>query len=196
MTFDTENWATPTWTIRRLLEEVWLPAGAWIDPFAGNGHIIHAACDDRPGQIHFTAVELRPGCRESLLKLAKAKSVFCPREFIIDFSPHEHRQLMEGASYFDVAITNPPSSKALEALPKCLSMAEYVAVLQPANWLTKLKKQPEFLNGCPPDMYLLPDQICYINYAWFVWPPKAIRFRDVVVPQVLGHSSPADLASH
>ena len=187
--FDFEIWNTPDWAVRRLLEEVWLPPGAWIEPFAGNGDIIRAVCEDRPGQIQFTAVELRPECHDSLATMVKSKNIHCPREFLTGFSPHNHRQLEGVSSYFDVAITNPPATKALEALPKCLCMAEYVAILQPHTWLGRLKKQPEFLHGIPPDIYVLPDGICGMTYAWFVWGPKNERFKDEYITRELQATS-------
>lgn len=193
MSVDLEMWSTPGWAVRLLLEEVWLPTGAWIDPFAGRGNIIHAVCTDRPGQIHFTAVELRPDCRVPLLKLAKANSVHCPREFIHGFSPYDHRQLVEGASYFDVAITSPPASKVLDALPKCMCMAEHVVLLQPVNWLIQLKKTPDFLNNCPPDIYIIPNDIHSMTFAWFMWGPKASRFREKGSVQELRVMSPTEL---
>lgn len=195
MPADLENGSTPLWAVRRLIEEVWLPPGTWLEPCAGNGNIVRAVREDRPEGIHFTMVELQLPCKESLLKLSKANCIHCPREFVTGFSPHEHRQLNEGPSYFDVAITHPPMSIALAVTSKCLTIAEYVAILQPSGWLLHLKKPDEFILKCPPDIYVLPDDFNGTTYAWFCWGPKNERFRSKGITQELYSTSPKELVT-
>jgi hypothetical protein len=208
-----EMWETPKWVVRRLLEEVWLPPGNWIEPCAGNGRIIQAVCEDRPGCISFTSIEIRPECSPNLilagpqLRKPKLKLVHCPVDFLKEFNSHDHRQTTEGFSYFDVAITNPPFSKSMEILSKCLAIAEYVVMLQRNDWLGggSNNGKNDFLRNYPPDIYPLPDRIKFLingrfpdypmdykkeelrgkpmpgdssDYSWFIWGPKAERRRD------------------
>lgn len=209
----TENWETPHWAVRRLLEEVWLPPGNWLEPCAGNGRIIQAVCEDRPGAISFTAVELRSECRPTLeLAGVKKPNICCPTDFLTwNVREHISKRSNGGVDRFDVSMTNPPFSKSMEILSKCLVVSSYVAILQRLNWLgsgTNNGKN-EFLHGCMPDVYIVPDRIKFlingvyprypegtrsrdgtkdlsgqlmpgdsIEYAWYVWGPPDVRFRQ------------------
>lgn len=212
---DKENWETPFWCVRRLLEEVWLPPGEWLEPAAGNGRIIRAVNEDRPGAIRWTAVELRAACVPQLKEVDGLSHMSCPADFLKDFSPFEHqgKKLTVANArrgFFDVSILNPPFSKSMEILSKCLAVSEYVAMLQRVNWLgsgTNNGKN-DFLRGCAPDVFPLPDRVKFlldgkfprhpagakdgkgndvggqlmsgdsIEYAWYVWGPKETRMRE------------------
>lgn len=199
-----ENYETPRWVVRRLLEEVWLPPGHWIEPCAGNGRIIRAVCEDRPGCISFTAVELRKECLPQLLlagpqllETGRRKNdprlIHCPRDFVKGFAPHEHRKLSEGSSYFDVAITNPPFSKSFEVLSKCLVIAEYVVMLQRTDWLGggSNNGKNEFLRNFPPDVYPLPDRIKFMVNGEF--PRYPMDFEKV---ELRGKPMPGDSSDY
>jgi hypothetical protein len=209
-----ELWETPKWVVRRLLEEVWLPPGHWVEPCAGNGRIIQAVCEDRPGCISFTAIEIRKECRPQLeasgpqliLPGGMKRLIHCPTDFLQGFNALDHRKTT-GPSYFDVAITNPPFSKAFEILSKCLVIAEYVVMLQRTDWLGggSNNGKNDFLRNFPPDVYPLPDRIKFMiegkfpdypmdykkeelrgkpmpgdssDYSWFAWGPKDGRRRE------------------
>ena len=211
-----ENYETPKWAVRRLLEEIWLPTGFWIEPCAGNGRIVQAVHEDRPESIHFTTVEIRPECKPNLPKGYR----YCPVDFLEDFDARKARMLTEGSSYFNVAITNPPFSKSMEMLSKCLVIADYVVMLQRSNWLGggSHNGKNEFLRGCMPDVYPLPDRLRFlingefprypddfgeerlrgkympgdsIEYSWYVWGPKETRFREQGIIRNLA-STPKD----
>jgi hypothetical protein len=200
-----ENYETPRWVVHRLLEEVWLPPGHWIEPCAANGRIIQAVCEDRPGCISFTAVELRKECLPNLLlagpqlleagrKKNDPRLIHCPRDFIKGFSPSEHRPLIEGTgSYFDVAITNPPFSKSFEILSKCLVIAEYVAMLQRTDWLSggSNNGKNEFLRSYPPNVHPLPDRIKFMVNGQF--PRYPMDFEKV---ELRGKTMPGDSSDY
>lgn len=177
-----EDWETPLWCVRRLLEEVWLPPGEWLEPAAGNGRIIRAVNEDRPGAMRWTAVELRSACAVELKKQEGLVHVACPTDFIKDFSPF-NRQGKKLAvanarqSFFDVAILNPPFSKSMEILSKCLAVAEYVAMLQRMNWLgsgTNNGKN-DFLRGCAPDVFPLPNRVKFLLNGKFPRHPEGTK---------------------
>jgi len=198
-----ENWETPFWTVRRLLEELYLPPGLWLEPCAGNGRIIQAVNEDRPDSIEWCAVELRKECSGPLFHSLGRGSAWCPQDFFGAWSAREVAEKkgrdVVNQKYFDVAITNPPFSKALDFVSRLLVLADHVLVLQRVNWLgsgTNNGKN-DFLRGCMPDMYVLPNRVKFmlngvfphdpdtgrlmpgdsIEYAWFHWPPGHGRFR-------------------
>lgn len=210
----TELWETPYWCVRRLLEEVWLPSGEWLEPMAGNGRIIRAVQEDRGGDVRFTACELRTECAPWLKQLGPA-TLRCPQDFILDFSPDKDRgrrptDVDPLISMFDVGIANPAFSLALETVRKMLVCCEHVAVLQRLNWLGSgvNNGKHEFFDKFHPDVYLLPDRVKFllngmyprhpagakdgkgrsiaghlmsgdsIEYAWYVWGPKATRMKS------------------
>lgn len=220
----TENWETPKWCVRRLVEEIWLPPGEWLEPMAGNGRIIQAINDDRPGAFRWTACELRVACLPELKKQSGIIDLSCPIDFIKTWSPHKHQgKTVENPriSFFDVGITNPAFSVSMQALSKMLSICEHVVMLQRLNWLgsgTNNGKN-DFLRGCMPDVYMLPDRVKFlldgkfprhppgtkdgngrdiggrlmsgdsIEYAWYVWGPKATRFREKGIIRNLAETS-------
>ncbi len=210
----TELWETPFWCVRRLLEAVYLPAGAWLEPMAGTGRLIHAVNRDLPG-IHWTSCEIRSECKPRLMSIENMDIAQCPVDFIKDFSPHKYRGKKPAdvdplISMYDVGIANPAFSLTFATLSKMLVCCENVAILQRANWLGSgvNNGKHEFLKSFHPDVYYLPDRVKFlldgkfprhppgtkdgngrniggqlkagdsIEYAWYVWGPKATRQRE------------------
>lgn len=211
----TENWETPRWAVRRLLEEVYIPPGIWVEAGAGNGRIIQAVEEDRPGQIIWHAVEQRPECIANLerIGLHTAGLTVHQDDFLTwdarTVAKSEGRQIYarpQPEAYFDVAIMNPPFSKATEFLSKCLAIANHVFMLQRRNWVGSGSNngKNDLLRGCMPDEFNVPDRIKFmkngvfpnypddykkvklrgkpmpgdsIEYTWYYWPPSPERFR-------------------
>ena len=210
----TENWQTPFWVVRRLLEQVWFPSGEWLEPMAGTGRLIRAVNENGPAGIRWTACELRAECAPALKKL-KLATTRCPEDFILDFSPDLHRGKKPAdvdplVSMYDVGIANPAFSITFETVSKMLVCCEHVAILQRANWLGSGVNNGKhaFLRSFHPDVYNIPDRVKFliddkfprhppgakdgrgnnigghimsgdsIEYAWFVWGPKATRQRE------------------
>lgn len=207
-----ELWETPRWTVRRLLEEVYLPPGLWLEPGAGNGRIIQAVEEDRPGQIIWHAVEAREECIPVLTELGRhTLGLTAYRDDFLTWNARKAAKA-EGKDvalerYYDVAILNPPFSKSLEFLSKCLALADHVFMLQRRNWVgggTNTGKN-DLLRGCMPNELNLPDRIKFllngifprypadykdvklrgrqmpgdsIEYCWYYWPPPPERFRS------------------
>lgn len=210
-----ENWETPYWAVRRLIEEVYLPPGIWLEPGAGNGRIIQAIEQDRPKQIVWHAVEARAECAAKLSKIGKKTAELTVHTE--DFLTWDARKVAKaegrviyGASpepYFDVAIMNPPFSKSVEFLSKCLAIASHVYMLQRRNWVGGGSNNGKnlLLRECMPDELNLPDRLKFlqngifpkypmdykkvklrgkpmpgdsIEYCWYYWPPSPERFRS------------------
>ena len=201
-----ENYETPWWAVNRLLEEVYFPPGLWLEPCAGNGRIIQAVNADRPGQIQWCAVEPRHECGPSLAQQEGILKI-CHEDFLTWNARKVAEKLgvrVQSQRYFDAIITNPPFSKALDILSKCLTIATFVAILQRINWLGggSNNGKNDFLRGCMPNVYPVPDRIHYlqngefpryppghklagrlmpgdsIEYCWYVWGPPDVRFQE------------------
>lgn len=210
-----ETWETPRWAVLRLLEEVYIPPGIWVEAGAGNGRIIQAVEEDRPGQVIWHAVEQRPECTANLERvgLHTAGLTVHKDDFLTwdarKVAKSEGRQLYAKPlpeAYFDVAIMNPPFSKSMEFLSKCLAIADHVFMLQRRNWVGSGANngKNDLLRGCMPDELNLPDRLKFlqcgvfpnypddykkvklrgkpmpgdsIEYTWYYWPPAPDRFR-------------------
>jgi hypothetical protein len=164
-----DNYETPTWCTRRLLEAVDLPGGVWLDPGAGTGKIIRAVNDIRK-DVTWDAVEIRDECRDPLV-LTGAKVM------ISDFLDYGSKSLWREP---DVVCTNPPYRLAGEFLEMCLPLAKITVMLLRLNYLGS-EKRSSFMRSFTPDVYILPNRPPFtvnkkgkmstdsIEYAWFVW---------------------------
>lgn len=116
----------------------------------------------------FDAAELREECRPHLEALGVRKIGI--GDFFVNGPPDP------GATY-DVIITNPPFSLAMEFILRSLATySRFVVMLLRLNYLGSAKRH-SFLRQCAPDIYVLPDRPSFkgtgetdsIEYAWFVW---------------------------
>lgn len=169
-------YATPEWAVLRFLEVVDLPAGQWLEPAAGNGAIIKAARAFK--NIHWDAMELRetPENVEGLRCVDGEVSFgdFLEAVLLTAQSP-------DPVEPYDVVISNPPFSLAMEFIQASFLVGRYVAMLLRTNFLES-ELRAEFMRECPPDVYVLPNRPDFTggggdatSYAWFVWPPKRNR---------------------
>jgi hypothetical protein len=157
---------TPAWCVRRLLEQLFLPSGRWLEPGAGEGAIIKATARS---DIKWTALELRPSCRRSLELLIKPSQVFIG-DYLASAKSHPL-----GNQHFDVVLANPPFTSAMEFVQESLRRASTVVMLLRLNFLATGKRS-EFMRTHCPDVYVLPDRPSFtgkgtdsIEYGWFVW---------------------------
>jgi hypothetical protein len=86
---------TPSWCTRRLIEQVSLPGGRWLEPGAGDGAIVRAV---NRKDVLWTAVELREEARPHLLRSVTNGEVVIT-DFLRDYRSDRP---------FDVACGNPP----------------------------------------------------------------------------------------
>ena len=158
-----DYYPTPHWCVRRLLEEVALPGGRWVEPCAGDGDIIEAVQRVRP-DIQWSANEVREECQGRLTDLVGAAQVNI--RDTLDWTPSERPA---------VAITNPPFRLAMEMVQWCIHNADVAILLLRLNFIGTAKRAP-FMREHPPDVYVLPNRPSFtgkgtdsIEYAWFVW---------------------------
>lgn len=175
------NWETPTWVVRRLLEEVQLTPGTWLEPGAGNGQIISALYEDQPKAYHVTAVENRPECKANLQAYPNVAQVFIDDFLTWNARDAYVKQRVTGphteGSYFTGAILNPAFPITMEVLSKCLTICDEVHMLQRLNWLGcgANNGKNDFLQGFMPDVASIPDRIQFMLNGHFPrHPPGAV----------------------
>ena len=164
-----ERWETPLWAVRRVLEEVSLPGGLWLEPCAGNGRIIRAVEELRPRKCRWHAVELREECAGRLRQLGIPLTLYCPKDFLKEWNARALAKkygvdISSGQRYLDVAITNPPFSIALEVAQKCMAIADHVLILQRSNWTGggSNNGKNDFFRSMPPSIFPVPDRIQFL----------------------------------
>jgi len=192
----TSNWETPMWAVRRLIEAVNLPAGWWLEPGAGNGRIIRAMEEDRPGAYNFIAVELRSACKEQLASLPNVKQLYI-EDFIQwnardAWSKIKNKPEVETGSYFTGAILNPAFPITLKTVQKCLTLCDEVHLLQRLNWLGGGENdgKNEFLQDFMPDVSVLPNRVQFLLDGEFPrYPPGSV---DGKGRSIAGHKMPGD----
>ncbi len=176
MRVDGDRYMTPEWVVDALLRRWTPPPGRlWVEPAVGTGNIVRA-CHARIPGIQWDMFDV---CLDG-----------APEGTTIDDflgwadkrQPHDTR--------YDVAITNPPYSMALEFVQACLRTAAVSVLLLRLAFLES-QKRTAFLRGNMPDVYVLPRRPSFVGgrtdssaYAWFVWPTTQPRDRGVV--EVLG----------
>ena len=173
-----DQYQTPKWAIRVLFENMDLPCppgnDRWLEPAAGTGNIIEVA-NKFNKKINWTGIEIDP----------KFTRRFACQKWLVG----DYLTLPAPAQPYDVIITNPPFSLAMEFAKKALreidgEVGGKLILLQRLNWLGT-EKRNEWFRSNPPDIYVIPDRIPFIpstgfesksgnttdsvEYAWFVW---------------------------
>jgi hypothetical protein len=146
---ESDNYPTPAWCVRRLLEE-WEPPqdyGRWIEPCAGEGAIVRAvrAWMGVGSPVVIEAFDVRD-CRDELIA-AGANAAMC-----VDW------RNIKGLAGYDVVISNPPYSIAEPIIRHALEIDDAaVAMLLRSNFLGS-EGRADWLRACPPDVYQLPNR--------------------------------------
>jgi hypothetical protein len=176
---------TPMWVVYRLLDVIDLPEGEWLECCAGDGNIIKAVNQMREG-ITWFAVERRDDCRDALVSIISKNNVS-----ICDYLE------VTIEKKFDVVITNPPYSLAMEVIKKSFLLSDWVVMLLRLNFIGSVSRVG-FMQKYTPDVYVLPNRPSFYKggtdsteYAWFIWSPY--RRRDVGEIQVLPVTSSSEL---
>lgn len=170
---EADDYSTPEWAVRRLLDVYRPPAGpgVWLEPAAGEGNIIRVVNEILPS-VRWLACELRSECHQHLVTATGDPR----RVFITNFITNPPR-IPEGKR-IEVIITNPPYRLAAEFIAQSFALAEEVVMLLRLNYLGS-DHRAEFLRHYPPDVYVLPNRPSFKGngktdspeYAWFVFRP-------------------------
>lgn len=188
---EADFYPTPSWTVERLLDNCPLlrsKLGAdrnWLEPCAGQGHIINAVDNwilsrqlllfPELGELpDFQLIELRNECQDFLEELLINSNIQ-----IGDYIKMPVSQLC--VDKFDVGLTNPPFTTWLQFQHKMRQECEIVCLLLRIGVLGSAGRKafwqkPE--NNC--DIYLLSDRVSCTGdgqsdteyYGWFLWHPE------------------------
>lgn len=152
---------TPGWCVDALLNAVPLPGGVWLEPACGDGAIIRAVSEfpHRDDVITWRALDI-DGRGFGRVPCSAMVGDF------LQYEPFER---------FDVAITNPPYTLAMDFVQKALEHASVVVMLLRLPWLASQKRSAWLKEHCP-DVYVLPKRPSFTggatdatDYAWMVW---------------------------
>lgn len=165
---------TPKFCVDRLLDEVPLPHGHWLEPAAGTGALIRAVNQYAYLTDPFDTASLPSitwdACEMSFWAYQELKPL-CQNLFIGNFLKTDFE-----VGKYKVIITNPPYSLAMEFIDKALSLKpEKLVLLLRTNFLES-EKRVQFMRSNTPDVYVLPSRPSFTgkgndatSYAWFVW---------------------------
>jgi hypothetical protein len=172
-----DNYPTPSWCVRRLLEAFEPPGDVWGEPCVGEGAIVRA-CGAFPRVLNWVTQDIRPEC-DALYR----------GDFLTQPG---------GFSRCTTIITNPPFSLAMEFILQARKIAPRatLAFLLRVNFLGSAERYP-WLSVNMPDVYQLPNRPSFVRgktdsteYGWFVWhgtPP--VSPRRIGALRLLGQTS-------
>ena len=158
---------TPGWCVHRLLEKFVPTGNRWLEPAVGGGSIVNAV-EDVIKPINWTLNDLHSHPINATLH---------PRpHYNLDFLTDP---IFDRAWYtmtpFDVCITNPPYSLAMQFIERSLQIAYQTVMLLRLNFLEG-EKRAAFFHANTPSIYVLPNRPSFTGhgtdacaYAWFVW---------------------------
>ncbi len=165
---------TPSWVVDRLLDELPLPGGRWLEPAAGDGSIIQAV-NRRRSDVRWTAIELDSARSRTVKQIpgvhgVRADGLTC--ELPTDIA---------------VAISNPPFEQWQPMVDRLLGAAETVVMLLRLNVLGSAGRAPWWRKH-PADVLVLPDRPSFSQdgqvdrdyYGWFVW-RRGVMFNRLAV---------------
>ena len=154
-----DYYPTPGYCVRRLLEEVELPGGAWLEPCVGDGAIVRAVNETRSDIVWYSC-EIRdvvPPIKQSHF--------------------HHHVDFLKWPTprHWDVIITNPSYAIAQETVEKALGLTPVVAMLLRIGFLESARRN-EWVRKHTPSIYILPNRPSFkwkgsdaTTYSWMVW---------------------------
>lgn len=157
-----DNYPTPAWCVKRLLEAVPLPGGVWLEPAVGDGAIIRAVEANAEGSrfLRWHFMDLRPEAVE--FTNAAGQPMSNPYDGLnIGAGDYLSTKLVASpAEKFTVAITNPPFSQALRFAKKMTHDARWAVLLLRLNFAGSGNRdgRPQWLRENPPDVYVLPQR--------------------------------------
>jgi hypothetical protein len=186
-----DMYPTPAWVVHRLLDEVALPVGRWLEPGVGNGDIVRAVHQKLEG-VQFTGFDIR---NTKFIKKAALQPEL--GDYFVGNLLKPEGELLKtmqavdllSAEKWDVSIGNPPFRLAAEFIAFSLKYARNVALLLRLNYLGS-DTRAEFMRSLAPDVFVLPNRPSFrpskrgllttdsVEYAWFVWGDEPGRNRN------------------
>lgn len=164
-------YSTPSWCIRRLVEKFPELAdlsmnrnSVWLEPAAGKGNLVQELNLALPQRPTWDLYDIDGQHEAALRNLGDT--------YICNFC---HTKITRPCQY-EVVITNPPYSIAMEFIEKAMEFKpKYTVMLLRTNFLAS-EDRSDFMSTYTPDLYVLPNRPCFVRgksdnseYAWFVW---------------------------
>lgn len=160
---DADNYPTPSWCVRRLLEAVpELPGGHWLEPCVGEGAIVKAVLGARE-DVYFTGIDTRDVRKVACA--AGAKRVIVNSYLEHGATYRKGPTLLREDDFPKVVITNPPFSLAFPiAQVAAPNENAWLALLLRLNFLGSGTKdgRSAWLRTHMPDVATLPNRPAFI----------------------------------
>lgn len=170
-----EVYPTPEWCVHRLLDEVELPAGIWLEPACGEGAIVRAveSHSERYRSVRWWLCDVR---EEALDAADNASKSVIHHKWIGDFIAVDPVRVAAQRALVDLAITNPPFSLAQDFIVQTRRMAPLVYMLLPLPFFGSAGRESFFREHAPTAIYQLPDRPVFagtgsnsVEYGWWCW---------------------------
>ena len=164
-----DDYPSPSWSIDRFIEAVDLPSGGtWLEPCAGEGRIIQRVNRQISG-ITWHAWDIQEKYRQPLEALGAtveivdmlSRAIHSVSSADVEVPRPPCTRTLGVPLPFDVIITNPSYSIAMEALLTARRLAPIVVLLLRRNFIGSAKRH-KYLSRNMPDEYLLPDRPSFI----------------------------------
>lgn len=170
-----EVYPTPEWCVHRLLDEVELPVGIWLEPACGDGAIVRAAeaHSERYRGVRWWLCDVR---EDALNAAVEAASLLTYQEWCGDFTSVAEDRVRHLRGVASVAITNPPFSLAQDFIVQTRRMVPLVYMLLPLPFFGSAGREAFFREHAPTAIYQLPDRPVFagtgsnsVEYGWWCW---------------------------
>lgn len=151
---DFEQYGTPRWVTKLLVQSGALPtSGEFLEPFAGpDARIIQ---EIQSTEIEWTASELSVPSGSELAAFAASD--------VVDLHVGDYFAMQWPAASFGAAVTNPPFTRAAEALVKMRREAATVAMLLPLAWGCCAERHGMLATEPPARKLIVPDRIQFLD---------------------------------
>jgi hypothetical protein len=151
-----EQYGTPRWVTKLLVNSGALPTrGRFLEPFAGpDARIIQEVQGEG---IHWSASELHVAVGSELWHMHQHDLI--DELHVGDYFAFDW--IVE--SKYDVACTNPPFSRAAEALVKMRREAAMVVMLLPLAWGCSAERHELLAKDPPHRKLIVPDRIAFLD---------------------------------
>ncbi|TXH13717.1 MAG: hypothetical protein E6R03_10815 [Hyphomicrobiaceae bacterium] len=175
---ENEFYPTPSWAVHRLLDRCLesheLDRGTFLEPAYGNGAIPLAfqTYQERIDGVEWYGIDV--DLDANVMKEAGG------RVKVGDFTTYSivrHSEKYKAfPKRFDLVITNPPFSLAMDYLITASQITNSIFMLLPITWLASAKRH-NVISKYVPDTFLIPDRVSFtgdgasnsVEYAWFYW---------------------------
>lgn len=189
---DKDQYQTPEWAVEAIMKEISFARCLNIlDAGAGFGVISKVFVEQHHHMVNtIDAIEIDEKYRNSLLDLTMFDRTRFTNIIIDDFLEYDFGELHNPTNngflnwpyYYDVVISNPPFTLAVEFILKSMGIAPLLIFLLPLSFVSS-KKRREFLDRHPPEINVLSKRPSFtgkgtdsVDYGWFIWRAPVLHY--------------------